>query len=319
MNSWSFIKSSIYKAMSLFTPKVLIKRRKDPKWFDSDIRHHLKCLRTLKRKFKSQPTSQRGNKICDLELLLQSKIVNAKPNFENNLIESRVSSSVFSYIHSVSNPSTMPTTLHLDGNSASSDFEKATLFNRYFFSVFTRSSFQIPPLSSLTPSQAISEVTFSELDVFRALYPSKAMGCDIISPRLLKLYALALYQPFHYPFSLSLSQCYIPLEWCTHLIKPIYKSGDKSSVRNYRPISLLPVISKVLEKVVYNNIVDFITNSISPYQFGFLRNRSTLQQLLVFFNNIFSSLGLQADVVYLDFRKAFDSVAHSELQRLSGS
>ena len=60
----------------------------------------------------------------------------------------------------------------------------------------------------------------------------------------------------------------------------------------------------MLEKVVY------ITNSISPYNFGFLRNRSTLQQLLVFFNNIFSSLGLQADVVYLDFRKAFDSVAH---------
>ena len=59
---WSFIKSSIYKAMSLFNPKVLIKRRKDPKWFDSDIRHNLKCLRTLKRKFKSRPTSQRGKK-----------------------------------------------------------------------------------------------------------------------------------------------------------------------------------------------------------------------------------------------------------------
>ena len=96
---WSFIKSSIYKAMSLFTPKVLIKRCKDPKWFDSDIRHNLTCLRTLKRKFKSRPTSQRGNKMCDLELLLQSKIVNAKTNFKNNLIESRVSSSVFSYIY----------------------------------------------------------------------------------------------------------------------------------------------------------------------------------------------------------------------------
>ena len=56
--------------------------------------------------------------MCDLELLLQSKIVNAKTNFENNLIESRVSSSVFSYIHSVSNPSTMPTTLHLRGKQS---------------------------------------------------------------------------------------------------------------------------------------------------------------------------------------------------------
>ena len=58
--------------------------------------------------------------------------------------------------------------------------------------------------------------------------------------------------------------------------------------------------------------MDFISNSISSYQYGFLRGRSTLQQLLVFFNTIFSS-PFPIDVVYLDFRKAFDSVAHNEL------
>ena len=87
------------------------------------------------------------------------------------------------------------------------------------------------------------------------------MGCDGISPKLLKLCALALYQPFYHLFCLSVSQSYLPFEWRTHLIKPILKSGDKNYVINYRPISLLSVASKVLEKLVHNCIVDYVVNS----------------------------------------------------------
>ena len=69
--------------------------------------------------------------------------------------------------------------------------------------------------------------------------------------------AIALY----HLFNLSLTQHYLPVEWRTHLIKPIFKSGDKGSIRNYS------IASKVLEKIVYNNIVDFVTKSISANQF----------------------------------------------------
>ena len=141
---------------------------------------------------------------------------------------------------------------------------------------------------------------------------TKAKGCDGISPKLLRHCALALYQPLYHLFSISLSQHFLPADWRTHLIKPVFKSGDKTSVRNYRPISLLPVVSKVLEKLVFSNIVDFVTSSLSLSQFGFLRGRSNLQQLLIFFNILLSSPS-QSDVIYLDFRKAFDSVAHNEL------
>ena len=96
--------------------------------------------------------------------------------------------------------------------------------------------------------------TYSTI-LLRSLDETKAMGYDGISPKLLKQCALSLYQPLHYLFSLSLSQSYLPLEWRTHLIKPIFKSGDKNS---YRPISLLSVVSKVLERLVYNGMVDFI-------------------------------------------------------------
>ena len=205
--------------------------------------------------------------------------------------------------------------MNLHNKSAATDSEKACLFNQYFHSVFMNSSFQLPSISELRPHSFIGETNINELDVFKALKSldvSKAMGCDGICSKVLKHCAIALYQPLYHLFNLSLTQHYLPVEWRTHLIKPIFKSGDKGSIRNYRPISLLCIVSKVLEKIVYNNIVDFVTKSISANQFGFLRGRSTLQQLLLSFSIIFSSKS-QTDVVYLDFRKAFDSVAHNEV------
>ena len=74
-------------------------------------------------------------------------------------------------------------------------------------------------------------------------------------------------------------------------------------------------ISKVLEKMVYNHIIKLVYQSVSIYQFGFLQHCSTLQQQLVLFNELTNSLNKnqQTDVIYLDFKKAFDSVAHNKL------
>ena len=92
----------------------------------------------------------------------------------------------------------------LDSNSAASDKEKAILFNQYFHSVFSTSSFPLPSTRELTrPNSFIDAVSFNELDVFkglRALDVSKAMGCDGIGPMVLKHCAIALYQPFYHPF-----------------------------------------------------------------------------------------------------------------------
>ena len=129
------------------------------------------------------------------------------------------------------------------------------------------------------------------------------MGCDGISPNVLKHCALTLYIPLHHLFYLSINQHYLPLEWRTHLIKSIHKSGDKNCVKNYRPISLLCIISKVFEKIVYNNLIDFVGKS--DCQFGFLKNRSTLQQLLILVNSIANSLntGSQLMSFILTLRK----------------
>lgn len=98
-------------------------------------------------------------------------------------------------------------------------------------------------------------------------------------------------------------------------MKPIYKSGDSTSGFNYRPIALLPIVSKVLEKIIYNRLIALVGVNLSPMQFGFLPQCSTVQQMLTMLSVIFNALDSKqsVDCVYLDFRKAFNSVSHNKL------
>ena len=99
------------------------------------------------------------------------------------------------------------------------------------------------------------------------------------------------------------------------MITPIPKSGDLSSIRNYRPISLLCILSKVMEKLVYDKIIDFIRPQLSHAQYGFLQKRSSTTQLLTCYSEVVDAFESKtsADVIYLDLRKVFDSVPHQEL------
>ena len=101
----------------------------------------------------------------------------------------------------------------------------------------------------------------------------------------------------------------------THCIIPIHKSGDKTHIKIYRPISFLCIVSKVLERIVYNRIMNFAMNSFTQHQFDFLPRRSTLQQLILFTEKLPNGINNknEVDVIYMDFKKAFDLVSHNAL------
>ena len=148
---------------------------------------------------------------------------------------------------------------------------------------------------------------------------SKAMGPDSIPPIVLLKCASVLYKPLHHLFSLTLKYGYLPRDWKIHKIIPVFKSGDPTQVKNYQPISLLSNISKVLERIIYNKLIDHVSCQINPAQFGFMQNRSTTQQLLLFLSNAFTAR-YQLDTIYLDISKAFDTICHTHLfQKLSTS
>ena len=100
-------------------------------------------------------------------------------------------------------------------------------------------------------------------------------------------------------------------------VVPVFKKGDPKIVNNYRPISLLSIISKVFEKCVYKYIHNFINNNnlLSQHQSGFRKGDSTINQLLYLSHQFSSALdnGKEVRVVFSDISKAFDRVWHSGL------
>ena len=96
---------------------------------------------------------------------------------------------------------------------------------------------------------------------------------------------------------------------------PVYKKGDSSLPTNYRPISLLSIFDKLLEKLMYKRVYTFLTenNILYPYQFCFRKNHSTSLALIDVIDNIYSCLDNNETVVgiYVDLQKAFDIVDHN--------
>ena len=131
-----------------------------------------------------------------------------------------------------------------------------------------------------------------------------------ISPVIFRSHAGSRTNPVHHLFSLSLNSQKISLEWRIHTVIPVFiKPGDKCSVTNYRPISLLCIISKVLQKLVYQQVFEFLYPSLSCHQFGFIPGCLCLQQLLLYAHELIRAISnhCDTDVVYLD------SVPHNEL------
>ena len=222
---------------------------------------------------------------------------------------------LYNHLKHMSNPKDSTTTIIHNSMPVASDYEEAVLF--YFNSTFTHSDFHEPMTASEPPDKLPSiEMSISDVSsVLNSLDPTKAMGCDKIGPKTLKFCSSALASPLTHLFTLCIKRHTIPEEWKHHTITPVFKSGDRSQVTNYRPISLLCSISKVLETIIYGKIIGFIRPKISQSQFGFLSNSSCLTQQLTALHNIFKSLDekREVDTIYIDFSKAFDTVPHREL------
>ena len=133
---------------------------------------------------------------------------------------------------------------------------------------------------------------------------TKSPGNNRVNPLILKRCALSLTCPITHIINLSFTTSTFPTVWKKHKIIPIPKKGDLHSVTNYRPISLLPIISKVIEAIVHAKLIKFVRPLLNKSQYGFLSNRSCLTQLLAFtakITNHFESKS-STDVVYLNFQ-----------------
>ena len=201
--------------------------------------------------------------------------------------------------------------------------EKAKLFNDYF-------SEQCKPIinSSILPIfNFLTEKRIDHLNIgneeiitlIRNINPNKATGSDGISGQMLLLCDDSVTLPLKIIFRNILLTSIYPDTWKLANVTPIFKKGDKQSIENYRPISLLPICGKIFEKIIFNNLYCYlnVNNLITKNQSGFRPGDSTTNQLLYLVNEIHKAFenpkSLEVRAVFLDISKAFDKVWHKGL------
>ena len=115
--------------------------------------------------------------------------------------------------------------------------------------------------------------------------------------------------------NLSLESGMVPTDWKVAVVTPLYKSGSHSEKGNYRPISVLPILSKILEKAVHAQVISYFetNNLFCKFQFGYRHKRSCELAVTHFVDSIRKDIdsGKYVGAVYIDLAKAFDTVSHS--------
>jgi len=212
--------------------------------------------------------------------------------------------------------------LLINGNYIDDDVEKANEFNLYFCrqSNIDDSNATIPNIDNPAQTPTLENVYITEeevLDHLLLLDVSKSNGPDDISPRLLKSAARELSYPLALLFNKSLQSCTYPSAWKIANVTPVFKNGSRELVSNYRPISLLSIIGKTMEKCVFKHFFNFIQtySIITKFQSGFMPNDSTTNQLINITDDIGRALdsGKEVRVIFCDISKAFDRVWHAGL------
>ncbi|CAB4036522.1 Hypothetical predicted protein, partial [Paramuricea clavata] len=171
-----------------------------------------------------------------------------------------------------------------------------------------------------TTTSSFNFQTVSESNVYRlrlSLNPRKSTGIDKIPAKIIRIAAPVITNSLTKIFNLAIISSTVPFEWKIARVTPIFKNGPRNLLNNYRPISILPVVSKLFEKVLYEQLHEYLVTQelLSPRQFGFRKFHSTASALLDSTNEWFINMdrGLFNIAVFLDLQKAFDTINHDIL------
>ena len=198
----------------------------------------------------------------------------------------------------------------------------ASQFNNYFVTVAEKLTIKIGQTNNKYQdylknpnehSMYLTEIEPDEIKIqIKNLNSKKASDFFGISANFLKFADDKIIQPLTFLFNASV----VPEKLKLAVVYPIHKKDSKMKVNNYRPISILPMISKIYEKLIHARLMSFFTkNKIHKHQLGFQKGKSTEHAILDIYASILKALEKKekACCIFLDFAKAFDTVNHEIL------
>ena len=208
---------------------------------------------------------------------------------------------------------------------AQTDKEKAQALAVFFASVMTREdqnniNYTSHPMHPVGYPHILTTIDFDENSIRKkiiSLKTNKSPGPDSLTPNILKETSYQTAKAFSVIFQKSIDTGKIPNIWKTSNISPIHKKGNKNVCDNYRPVSLTCIASKLMESIVRDKIMKFLleNNYFTDKQYGFLPGRTATLQLLRVLDEWSEAIdnNQMIEVIYMDFKKAFDSVPHQRL------
>jgi retron-type reverse transcriptase len=246
---------------------------------------------------------------------LTSIIRKAKQQYHRNTLNSfkNNSSKLWSHLNSLiktKTPNSTPVTPEKLNNFFTSVFKQAPIRPIdqpcTVKSNFVTNSFFLKPVSH---QEIISNMlTFSN---------SQFIGSDGLNPIIIKSTITYLARPLEYIFNLSFATGIFPKLMKDAIVTPIFKNGDNLEPGNYRPISILTIFSKLLEKLFYNRLIQFVNNNsiLHDNQFGFCAGKSTSTAIACVLTSILNKINNKKPTIFalLDLKKAFDFINHELL------
>jgi hypothetical protein len=318
-----------YECFPLKTVKVGYYNRKP--WLTHGLKQSIKYKNMLYAKFRKQPSSENSKRYKTYKVALNKILKKYERDYYEKEFKScqgnlKKSWNVIKQVVNKSKSKTMQQQYYVNGQITNDEMTVAEHFNDFFTNIGSSLSSKIQhvtkdPISYIDCANMnsfyLNEVSEQEVfNIIKCLKNSSA-GHDGIKAGLLKETFNHYAKPLVHICRLSLAQGYFPTELKIAKVVPIFKSGDSMVFNNYRPISVLPVLSKILEKLMYNRVIDFFNarNLLYSLQFGFREFHNTSSALIYLVDKVISSLsnGNYVMGIFVDLSKAFDTVNHKIL------
>lgn len=326
--------SKINSIIDNLAPLKLIKQRNKKNWVTNKIISMSNKKSKLFKKSKNKPTWKNLSKYKQYKNYFTTTVRKAQQNYyHSKLISSKNNiKEKWNIIKNILNKNTNSNNLNkllVDGEYIEDKTKICNQLNLYYVNVaeeilkINKNNFANDTQKYTINFKNSNTIYFDPTDnyeintIVKNLNNKKSTSHDNISSNLIKHIITHILTPLTHIFNLSISQGVFPTFFKTSKVIPIYKKGNPEEMTNYRPISLLPSFSKILEKIITIRLNSFVksNNILSDKQYGFRANHSTELALIEFtqeimnnMNNKILSLG-----VFIDLSKAFDLINHENL------
>ncbi len=321
--AWEQYKEIVHNLISRHCPITRKRLTNRPRWLTPSLKMEVNKKRKLWKRSLIDRTPESLNSYKMQRSRVKSLIIKGRKLFEQDLLNRAMVNPkvLYSYIRqSTRNKDPIPLLRTVGGAEIYEDKDKADHLSQFFRSVVTTEPDFPSPTYEDDSIPFIDTVLFTE-DMIRSellnLKESTSPGPDAIPAKLLKELASEMAKPLALIFQASFVTGCLPSDWKTATITPIFKSGSRASANNYRPVSLTSICCKTMEKIIKKALMQFLeqNNLLSDAQHGFRSGRSCLTNLLFSLDRWSKARdeGKMVHAVYIDFKKAFDSVPHQRL------